>query len=82
MDDTLIAAAYDRYMSERIGTSGFPLRLAGDAGKADGWVVDESTVDWAQTALNKWNKERDSDRVEAVIPSLHYERVVPPWERQ
>lgn len=80
-DDSLLAAAYLRYRAERVGPSGIPLRLAGDAGEADSWVVDEDTIDYAQTALNQWQAERDSKSQDAVLPRVRFHRTIKPWER-
>lgn len=80
-DDTLLALAYQRYRASRVGPSGWPLRLAGDAGEQDSWTVDEDTIDYAQTALNTWSKDRSHDDSLAIVPRIAYHKTIMPWER-
>ena len=74
-DDSLLAAAHARYLAERVGPSGYPLRLAADVGKRFGWDVDVSTVDYAQTALDGWARDRSEKDVEAVVPKVTYQEI-------
>nr|DAP09037.1 MAG TPA: hypothetical protein [Caudoviricetes sp.] len=77
-DDSLLAAAHARYLAERVGPSGYPLRLAADVGKRFGWDVDASTVDYAQTVLDGWARDRSEKDVDAVVPKVTYQEIKRP----
>lgn len=80
-DDTLLAAAHSRYMSERVGPSGYPKRVATDPEVAGQWNVDDETEDYAQTALNEWDAKRASGDRKAIIPRVFQHKIIAPWER-
>lgn len=74
-EDSLLAAAYDKYLQERVGPSGYPLRLAT---LEDPWELDDDLVDQVQALHEEWSAEKHPP---GSVPRVSYHPTIRPEDR-